>query len=106
MKKKVELNPDVKQRWIEALRSGKYEQGQGRLRDGDRYCCLGVLCEIEGLVYDGEVYYWEGKGTDALVPYGFGRNINLDTDIEEQLAKMNDSGKPFSEIADFIEENL
>lgn len=34
--------------WIKALRSGEYKQGfDGFLRDiDDRYCCLGVACEI------------------------------------------------------------
>lgn len=37
-------------KWIVALRSGKYTQGHGRLRDGvGQMCCLGVLCEISGL---------------------------------------------------------
>lgn len=40
-------------RWVEALRSGKYEQGSGYLckRSGgvQRFCCLGVLCEEEGM---------------------------------------------------------
>jgi hypothetical protein len=37
------MNEQIKQRWIEALRSGEYEQTQGRLRDETGYCCLGVL---------------------------------------------------------------
>lgn len=32
------------QKWITALRSGKYKQGQFRLQDDDTYCCLGVSC--------------------------------------------------------------
>ncbi|HWG97181.1 MAG TPA: hypothetical protein VN647_08875 [Nitrospira sp.] len=32
--------------WVRALRSGKYQQGKGRLRKGDSYCCLGVACEL------------------------------------------------------------
>lgn len=33
--------------WIDALRSGEYEQGSGALqtRDG-KFCCLGVLCDV------------------------------------------------------------
>jgi len=40
------LNP-VAQKWVKALRSGKYKQGRNRLRKKDRFCCLGVLCELE-----------------------------------------------------------
>ena len=40
------MNPIIKQKWIEALRSGEYSQGKFRLYDGQRYCCLGVLCDL------------------------------------------------------------
>lgn len=33
-------------KWVEALRSGEFEQAQARLRDDDSYCCLGVACEL------------------------------------------------------------
>jgi len=46
-------------KWLEALESGNYVQGQGNLRQpvapssenvsGQAYCCLGVLCEVAGL---------------------------------------------------------
>lgn len=34
------------QKWINALRSGKYKQTQGSLQDAKGYCCLGVACEL------------------------------------------------------------
>lgn len=41
------MNENIKNKWIEALRSGEYEQGTGQLKSLDnKYCCLGVLCEI------------------------------------------------------------
>ena len=41
------MNQEVKRLWVEALRSGEYEQGTGDLRTGTRtFCCLGVLCDI------------------------------------------------------------
>lgn len=38
-------------KWIKALRSGKYKQGTGTLKQYNRkgqaeHCCLGVLCEL------------------------------------------------------------
>lgn len=38
-------------KWIKALRSGKYKQGTGTLKQYDskgnaQHCCLGVLCEL------------------------------------------------------------
>jgi len=40
----------VKQKWLEALRSGKYRQTNGNLcvegNKRKKYCCLGVLCDL------------------------------------------------------------
>jgi hypothetical protein len=54
------MKPEVKTAWVEALRSGEYNQGQELLVEpGVGYCCLGVLCdlavksgEIEGLTFE------------------------------------------------------
>jgi hypothetical protein len=40
------VKKDIKDEWVRRLRSGDYEQGQGYLRFGDKYCCLGVLCDM------------------------------------------------------------
>jgi hypothetical protein len=41
------MNPEVKQKWIEALKSGEYKKGDGTLKTSDNeYCCLGVLCDV------------------------------------------------------------
>ncbi len=40
------MKPEIKQKWIEELRSGNYKQGKGCLKTGEQYCCLGVLCDI------------------------------------------------------------
>ena len=40
------LKPAIKERWVAALRSGEYTQGQGSLRILDSYCCLGVLADL------------------------------------------------------------
>lgn len=47
---KIRMPQAVKERWISALRSGKYKQGKGSLLDDTGgYCCLGVLVkELEG----------------------------------------------------------
>ena len=48
------MNKEIKRKWIEALRSGEYKQAQHQLRDGDRFCCLGVLCDIHSKETGGE----------------------------------------------------
>ena len=42
------MKPEIKAKWVEALRSGDFKQGKGYLnnRDDNSFCCLGVLCEI------------------------------------------------------------
>lgn len=40
------MDADIKAEWIADLRSGQYEQGRSALRRDNRYCCLGVLCEV------------------------------------------------------------
>lgn len=46
----MKLKPEIKRRWVEALRSGSYKQGKSVLTvescHGQRFCCLGVLCDL------------------------------------------------------------
>jgi hypothetical protein len=53
------MNTEVKQKWIDALRSGKYEQGSEKLRSVTGYCCLGVLCDLYSKEQGAE---WEFRG--------------------------------------------
>ena len=56
---KTKMNSEVKQKWIDALRSGKYEQCSGKLRGANGYCCLGVLCDLYAQEHDTQ---WEFRG--------------------------------------------
>ena len=45
------MKKEVAKKWVKALRSGKYKQGQNYLKKFNdkgepRHCCLGVLCEL------------------------------------------------------------
>lgn len=40
------MKPEVKEKWVNALRSGEYSQSGGYLRTASGYCCLGVLCDL------------------------------------------------------------
>jgi hypothetical protein len=42
----MKMNAAVKAKWLEALRSGRFPQTHGTLRDKVGYCCLGVLTEL------------------------------------------------------------
>ncbi len=135
--------------WVEALRSGKWQQTQNELWDdsssgysaeevegrGEQigYCCLGVLCKLNGInnhetaELDGiEIEYTNGS---AIHPRRFNELVGLELrsvpyidydgeygteviDVESSfaasyasvLAGLNDSGSTFEEIADTIEE--
>jgi hypothetical protein len=56
---KLKFPKELRSQWLEALRSGDYEQGSKVLRNKSytgkyEYCCLGVLCEITGIPYDSD----------------------------------------------------
>lgn len=45
------MKKEIAKKWVKALRSGKYNQGQGCLKQTTSnnktfHCCLGVLCEL------------------------------------------------------------
>lgn len=105
------MNKKLAMKWVKALRSGEYKQGTGKLNDGQgNFCCLGVLCEIEGLpketingddiAYNGSRGVYTGKSLKssvgrikdgpALVDLNDGPNDDID-----QLT--------FDEIADIIQ---
>lgn len=108
------MNKKVKEKWLEALRSGEYEQGSGYLRTtNDSFCALGVLCDVA--VKDGVEVTVEKVGIlykyDSRV--GFPpRSVTLwagfdeDYGIESIISGKNDSGESFEKIADFIEKDL
>lgn len=91
----IKLTKEECKRWIDDLRSGKYKQGVGRLRSknqyGEYFCCLGVLKETQGKPEHSE------HRNQLLSP----KIISRET--QDTLAKMNDAGKSFLEIADHIE---
>ena len=122
------MNIEVKAQWLNALRSGEYKQGTGCLREGDKYCILGVLCDLyvkqvhevewdagkerfslygNGSSLPDQVSRWAGLGDNRLP-----RNPYVDIKREgllegrQPLAALNDEGWSFEEIADLIEEHL
>lgn len=111
-------------KWIDALRSGKYQQGRKALRregDGDEYCCLGVACAIY-VEETGDGVWTRSFATckfileltyevpeEAYLPLAVQGFFGLDHHDPRiggvvTLTSLNDSGKhTFEEIADIIE---
>jgi len=127
-KTKTKMNKRIKERWLKALRSGKYPQGRNRLRQDNKYCCLGVLCEIAAQSKikgepvtsietfksnDISIYYYDKER--HYLPWSVVRwaglpeqkpTVKVDGDGMADLAYLNDKGYTFEQIADLIEANL
>lgn len=108
-----------KDKWVKALRSGKYKQGKEKLHqktpNGDIWCCLGVFCDVvapeEWEEYDSDYAY---DGSTFLPNFDFRKKVKLvkssDIELDEKfsfLANMNDhKHKTFKQIANYIEKYL
>ena len=115
------MKPEIKKKWLKALTGGEYEQAKGRLRRGDAFCCLGVLCDLyvkEGMgrwkreilhsdyILPGDVVTWAGlqdcdPDLKELLPSKKNAGEEAGT-----LAGMNDEGYSFKEIAKVIRKQL
>jgi hypothetical protein len=101
------VKKSIKEKWVAALRSNDYKQGIGSLRDGDTYCCLGVLCDVvnpRGWRKDG--FSYKKKKGDIILPHTLSEELGVTPTDQSKLSNMNDSGFNFDSIADYIEENL
>jgi hypothetical protein len=122
------LDEEFKKKWTEALRSGEYEQGTGQLYNSfkDKFCCLGVAAVVAG--EDTTTIDGHGVFSDFLVDRARteGREIKMPKELQGNRRSnktvgslyykndglehglFNPDGKKhsFSEIADWIEENL
>jgi hypothetical protein len=111
------VKPDIKQAWLTALRSGDYRQGQSYLRQGEQYCCLGVLCDLYSKAVGPE---WREPreddpdqvrsmlDEDIALPFEVQEwaGLELEGDNPVSLATHNDTGATFEELADIIEAKL
>lgn len=57
MKNDLKFTQKIKDKWLEALKSGKYVQGTGQLynKKNNTYCCYGVLASIIGDSLEGPI---------------------------------------------------
>lgn len=108
------MNPELKAKWVAALRSGEYEQTTGTLRDvdGHGFCCVGVLADVlDTAAWSGSCWHGESGTMDSYKR----EEIGIAREAMARLECMNDGvplddepiGKHnFTEIADYIEANL
>lgn len=67
------MKKEVMEKWVAALRSGKYKQGRDKLKKKDtkgviRHCCLGVLCELYNEQNKNNKYAFSDKDDQQLLP--------------------------------------
>lgn len=115
---------ELRQKWVEALRSGEYKKTQYRLKRGENYyCCLGVAAVVAGEEFekddftgwlclrDGRVLCNQFLPERVIEAYGlrseggrFLKPITFSGYEYKSLAEVNDhSGWTFGQIADLIE---
>lgn len=103
------MKAELKTKWLDGLRGGKYAQGEFTLRPAsDKFCCLGVLCDLFSPEWteltDGRFHHELRFGH----PKNSGFELTGLTAYEANvLVEMNDIHKnTFAEIAGWIEANV
>jgi len=112
------MDEQIKDQWIQALRSGVYHQTTKTLKDAAGFCCLGVLCELHrqmtgrGRWDTNGDYIANGERSDGGLPIPVvqwagvsSKNPLLWTSPGrwETAAALNDQGMSFLDIASCIE---
>jgi len=112
------MNQDIKDKWINALRSGEYKQGTGTLKNSnDAFCCLGVLCDLHAKETDTRWVDaedgWPANylGNDGSLPYKViewaGLEVQDPVICDHFISTYNDKkGYSFDQLADLIERHL
>lgn len=108
------MRKDISNLWLTSIRSWTHTPGVGFLRSNDdKYCILGVLADL-AVVYkkvvrtqDAESYLYDGYRfmlpPNALLWSGIKNPHGYSTNIGKSLTDLNDSNKPWTDIADLIE---
>lgn len=114
--KQYKLPKDFTERWIKALRSGEYTQGTHYLARktivGCEYCCIGVAGLVAGVkteIMERKNLFGSGNYNDIQrksIPEELRTKRKGVDQLPVKLSQMNDHGKTFPEIADWIEQNV
>lgn len=107
------MNKRIKRLWIKALRSGKFKQGVGAMKEtiGDdfQYCCLGVLEELH-VSATGNPFATARKAEYLSKPCrewaGLPETVADPLIGKTTASELNDNGKSFKYIANRIEKYL
>lgn len=113
------MNKEVKDLWVATLRGNEYKQGRFMLRDlDDHFDPIGVLCDLAvsaGVLPEPKKYTKPEAHNFFGYTYG-GLATRAPKEVCEwagigywtcnTVITMNDNGKSFNDVADWIEQNL
>lgn len=100
------MDKELRDKWVAALRSGDYQQGYDFLRVGDRFCCLGVLGDLLGVLEPSRTGAWHCDRNFCMLPTSVAQPNGLNTNTQNRLIALNDNLENFNSIANWIEENI
>jgi hypothetical protein len=87
---------------LSAFRSGKYSQGKGRLRPTEyTWCSLGVIADVIRRKYPERDEFYFSRHSIMLAD-AFLDGLGLTYEQARRIARLNDNGKSFNEIAKYI----
>jgi hypothetical protein len=115
--------------WTKALRDNPEKQGRGFLNMGDKFCCLGMFCELQGvpkevnlhgiatyhfgerlvdesprLVRGKQADYFGGSGDGRFAAMGM-PYLEVGSRTYVTLADANDADVPWSVLADHLDKH-
>lgn len=105
------MKPEFKTKLVEALRSGDYKRTTGRLRRGDRFCTLGVVCNLHAQAHPEFAAKQKDKECYDGQKYGLSKKVQdwagLTGPQVDQMITWNDITKyTFAEQAGMIERKM
>lgn len=96
----MELGP-LQTAWVEALESGRFEQGILALQRGGQYCCLGVACRVVKEHRPGIFLKKTVWGTIS------GSDLSAQPEVQRELALRDHSGyaeRSWKAVYKFVQE--
>ena len=113
------MNPDIKRRWMQALRGGAYPQCHYRLKTDDGYSATGILADMWGrdnginwvtrpescLIGNHTRLVYLMDDTNERLSLDILNWCALDRESEKLIMELND-GSEFDDIADMIEKYI
>jgi hypothetical protein len=117
------MNKEIGEQWVRDLRSGEFQQTTKVLKNGEGYCCYGVLAEqavAAGILVreqnenGGWMYYDPADPSDlasGILPYAAWKWAGLENSNPllpsgDLLTELNDDWTSFDTIADLIDQYL